>query len=351
MSKHRIAWLPGDGIGVDVCDATKIVLDALPLDAEYIRGEIGWTCWERYGEALPAETVALLETVHCGFFGAVTSKPHVAGYRSPIVRLRQEFDLYAGLFPCKAYPGNPLNLRDDVDIVLFRENTEGVSAAVEFRPLPPELLALPGMRHGLDPQEAVAALWMVTREGTRRIVRRAFEYARQKGRKKVTVVHKANVHREIDGFFLEEARLVAQEFSGIAYEEENVDAVSVWLLRKPSVFDVVVVTSVFGNLLQAQAAQLTGGFGFAPSANIGARVAIFEPMHGSAPKYAGQYKANPMAAILAARLMLEWLGEPVAARRLEDAVAAVIREGKVRTYDMGGTHSTLEMAEEVAHKL
>lgn len=351
MARHRIAWLPGDGIGLDVCDATKIVLDALPLDAEFVPGEIGWTCWERYGDPLPPQTVALLEQVSCGFFGAAMSKPHIPGYRSPIVRIRQEFDLYAGLVPCRAYLGNPLNLHDDVDLVLFGSNCEGTAAAVEFRPLPPELLAVPGMKAGLDPQAAAASLWVITREGSRRLVRRAFEYAREKGRKKVTVVHKANVHRETDGLFLEEAREVAAGFADIAFEEANVDAVSGWMIRTPAAFDVVVATSLFATPLANSASQLVGGFGFVPSANIGARLAVFEPLHGSAPKYAGQYRVNPIAAILAARLMLEWLGESVLATRLENAVAAVLREGKVRTYDMGGTHSTLEMAEEVAHKL
>jgi 3-isopropylmalate dehydrogenase len=351
VARYKIAWLPGDGIGVDVCDATKIVLDAVALDAEYIPGEIGWTCWERYGDALPKETISLLERVNCGFFGAITSKPHVPGYRSPIVRMRQLFDLYCALRPCKAYPGNPLNLREGVDIVVFRENTEGMYAGVEYRPLPPELLAVPNMKPGLDPQETAITMRIITRKASNRIVRKAFEYAREKGRKKVTIVHKANVMRQTCGLFLEEARKVAAEFPDIAWEEANVDAIAMWMLKNPLAYDIIVTTNLFGDILSDEAAQICGGMGFASSANIGAKLAVFEPTHGSAPKYAGQYKVNPIAAFLAARLMLEWLGEAASASRLENAIATVIREGKVRTYDMGGSNSTLEMAEAVAKKL
>jgi 3-isopropylmalate dehydrogenase len=235
--------------------------------------------------------------------------------------------------------------------VVFRENTEGMYAGVEYRPLPPELLAVPNMKPGLDPQETAITMRIITRKASNRIVRKAFEYAREKGRKKVTIVHKANVMRQTCGLFLEEARKVAAEFPDIAWEEANVDAIAMWMLKNPLAYDIIVTTNLFGDILSDEAAQICGGMGFASSANIGAKLAVFEPTHGSAPKYAGQYKVNPIAAFLAARLMLEWLGEAASASRLENAIATVIREGKVRTYDMGGSNSTLEMAEAVAKKL
>jgi len=351
MAKYKIAWMPGDGIGVDVLDAAKIVFDAIALNAEYIPAEIGWTCWERYGNALPDATIEILKNSTCGFFGAITSKPHVPGYRSPIVKMRQLFDLYINLRPCKAYPGNPLNLKEGIDLVIFRENTEGLYFGAEFFPLPPELAELEGVKGRVDPSETAISLRVITRKGSHRIVKAAFEYAREHKRKSVTVVHKANVVRKTCGLFLEEAQKVAKEFPDIEYREANIDAVAMWLIKNPNDYDVFVTTNLFGDIISDEAAQLVGGLGFASAGNIGERFAVFEPTHGSAPKYAGQYKVNPMATLLAARLMLEWLGESAKAEKLENAIAAVIKEGKKRTYDMGGTSSTLEVAEEVAKKL
>jgi isopropylmalate/isohomocitrate dehydrogenase-like protein len=351
MAKYKIAWMPGDGIGVDVLDAAKIVFDAIALDAEYIPAEIGWTCWERYGNALPDATVEILKNSTCGFFGAITSKPHVPGYRSPIVKIRQFFDLYINLRPCKAYPGNPLNLKENIDLVIFRENTEGLYFGAEFFPLPPEIAQLEGVKGRVDPNETAVSLRVITRKGSHRIVKAAFEYAREHKRRSVTVVHKANVVRKTCGLFLEEAQKVAKEFPDIEYREANVDAVAMWLIKNPTDYDVFVTTNLFGDIISDEAAQLVGGLGFASAGNIGNRFAVFEPTHGSAPKYAGQYKVNPMATLLAARLMLEWLGETTKAAKLEAAIAAVIKEGRKRTYDMGGTSTTLEVAEEVAKKL
>jgi 3-isopropylmalate dehydrogenase len=351
MAKYKIVWMPGDGIGVDVLDAAKIVLDAVAIDAEYTPAEIGWTCWEKYGNALPDATVEILKNSTCGFFGAITSKPHVPGYRSPIVRMRQLFDLYINQRPCKAYPGNPLNLKEGIDIVIFRENTEGLYFGAEYFPVPAGLAELEGIKGRIDPAETAISLRVITRKGSNRIVRAAFDFAVKHNRKCVTVVHKANVVRKTCGLFLEEAKKVSQEYPGIEYREENVDAVAMWLIKNPTSYDVIVTTNLFGDIISDEAAQLVGGLGFASSGNIGTNLAVFEPTHGSAPKYAGQYKVNPMATLLAARLMLEWLGETAKASRLEDAIATVIREGKKRTYDMGGASTTLEVAEEVARKL
>jgi len=372
MARYRIAWLPGDGIGKDVMDAARIVLDAIRLDADYVPGDIGWDFWCREGDALPPRTLELLTSVHAAMFGAITSKPARAAeaelepplrgtglvYRSPIVRMRQLFDLYVCLRPCKAYPGNPLNHRDDINLVIFRENTEDLYAGVEFSPVPPELAAVLAKTSkpftpfkDLAPDAYAISCKVNTRRGSARIVRAAFEHARRSGRGKVTIVHKANVVRATDGLFLEEARKVAAEYPEIRVDEANVDAICMWLLKNPTSYEVLVAPNLYGDIISDLAAQMVGGLGFGCSGNIGEKLAVFEPSHGSAPKYAGQYKVNPIATILAAKMMLDWLGEPDKAGRLERAVAAVIAAGRVRTYDMGGTSTTLEVAEAVAREL
>lgn len=372
MSKFRIAWLPGDGIGKDVMDAARIVLEGIRLDAEYVHGDIGWDFWCREGDAFPQRTVDLLKTVNAAMFGAITSKPVKAAeaelvpelrgkglvYRSPIVRMRQMFDLYICLRPCRAYPGNPLNFKEGIDLVVFRENTEDLYAGVEFSPVPGELsgtlarLSKPFHPFKDLPGDSYAVSCKVnTKKGSERIVRAAFEFAQKQKRRKVTIVHKANVVRATDGLFLEEARRVAREFPGIEVDEANVDAICMWLLKNPHSYDVLVAPNLYGDIISDLAAQMVGGLGFGCSGNIGQTLAVFEPSHGSAPKYAGQHKVNPIATILAARMMLEWLGEGEKAARLEDATAAVIREGKVRTYDMGGTSSTLDVAHAIAAQL
>jgi len=372
MAQYRIAWLAGDGIGKDVMDAARIVLDAVRLDATYPAGEIGWEFWCREGDALPARTIELLGGVDAAMFGAITSKPARAAeaelapelrgtglvYRSPIVRMRQLFDLYVCLRPCRAYPGNPLNFKEGIDLVIFRENTEDLYAGVEFSPVPPELSAVlasaskPFAPFKDLPGDAYAVSCKVnTKRGSERIARAAFEHAKHNGRKKVTVVHKANVVRATDGLFLEEARKVAAEYPGIQLDEANVDAICMWLLKNPLSYEVLVAPNLYGDIISDLAAQMVGGLGFGCSGNIGEQLAVFEPSHGSAPKYAGQYKVNPIATLLAAKMMLDWLGETAKAARLERAVAAVICAGRERTYDMGGTSTTLEGAEAVAREL
>lgn len=370
--KYKIAWLPGDGIGVDVLDAAKIVLDKLDLNAEYIHGDIGWEFWRTEGDALPQRTIDLLKSVDAAMFGAITSKPVKAAeeelapelkgkgliYRSPIVRMRQMFDLYICLRPCKAYPGNPLNYKEDIDLVIFRENTEDLYSGVEFSPVPQELaevlgrLSKPfGAFKDVPLNELAVSCKVVTRKGSERILRAAFEYARKYGRKKVTVIHKANVVRAAEGLFLDIAKEVHKDYPEIEMDDANVDAICMWLLKNPKNYDVMVATNMFGDIISDLAAQMVGGLGFGCSGNIGERLGVFEPSHGSAPKYAGQYKVNPIATILSAKMMLDWLGETDKAAAVERAVAEVIREGKVRTYDMGGSNSTLEMGEAVAARL
>jgi len=276
-------------------------------------------------------------------------------YRSPIVRMRQMFDLYNCLRPCKAYPGNPLNFKEGIDLVVFRENTEDLYAGVEFHPVPAELAGtLAQVSKTFVPfkdlagDEYAVSCKINTRKGSERIVREAFEFARNSGRRKVTIVHKANVVRATDGLFLEEARRVAKEYPQIQLDDANVDAICMWLLKNPFNYDVLVAPNLYGDIISDLCAQMVGGLGFGCSGNIGSTLAVFEPTHGSAPKYAGQYKVNPIATILAAKMMLQWLGENDRADRVEQAVAAVIKEGKIRTYDMGGKNSTLDMAEAIA---
>ncbi|MEO0226000.1 MAG: isocitrate/isopropylmalate dehydrogenase family protein, partial [candidate division WOR-3 bacterium] len=362
-AKYRIAWLPGDGVGKDVLDAAKIVLEKLKLDAEYINGDIGWEFWKKEGDPLPERTIEMMKDTTCALFGAITSKPqHEAVkelnpeirdkgfvYRSPIVRMRQLFDLYICLRPCYAYPGNHLNYRENIDLVIFRENTEDLYSGVEFNPVPEEMLRIKGMEK--VPAGAAVSLKINTRKGCERIIRAAFDFARKKRRHKVTAVHKANVVRMTDGLFLEVFYEVAREYPEIQADNANIDSLTMWLLKNPLNYDVLVAPNLYGDIISDLCAQMVGGLGFASSGNIGDNYAVFEPTHGSAPKYAGLYKVNPIATILAVKLMLEWLNEEDRARRLESAVAQVIKEQKVKTYDMGGTASTLEMAEAIAKKI
>jgi 3-isopropylmalate dehydrogenase len=371
-AKHTIAWLPGDGVGVDVMNATRVVLDRVGFDAEYIHGDIGWDFWCREGDAFPARTVELLKRVDAAMFGAITSKPVKAAeaelapalqgkglvYRSPIVRMRQLFDLYVCLRPCKAYAGNPLNYKEGIDLVVFRENTEDLYAGVEFNTVPDKLrdvlleLSPPFKAFAnIAGSEYAISTKINTRRGSERIIRAAFEFAQKFGRKKVTVVHKANVVRATDGLFLETAKRVAKDFPTIAMDDANIDAMTMWLLKNPFNYDVLVAPNLYGDIISDLCAQMVGGLGFGCSGNIGEKLAVFEPTHGSAPKYAGQNKVNPIATIMAAKMMLDWLGEPAAAARVENAMAAVVREGRVRTYDMGGTATTMQMAEAIASKL
>jgi len=372
MPRYKIAWLPGDGVGVDVMDATKIVLDRLKLDAEYIHGDIGWEFWCQEGDALPARTIELLSNVDAALFGAITSKPVKAAeaelapalkgtgliYRSPIVRMRQLFDLYVCLRPMKAYAGNALNHDDKIDLVMFRENTEDLYAGVEFSPVPPQLAETlkslsPAFKPfaGLAPDQYAVSCKINTKKGSERIVDAAFAFARKHHRRKVTVVHKANVVRATDGLFLETAKEVASRYPDVAWDEANVDAITMWLLKNPLNYDVLVAPNLYGDIVSDLCAQMVGGLGFACSGNIGDTLAVFEPTHGSAPKYAGQYKVNPIATVLTAKMMLDWLGEQEMATRVERATAAVIKQGQVRTYDMGGSNTTLEMAEAIAREL
>jgi len=370
MAKYHIAWLPGDGVGNDVMDAAKIVLDTVDLDAEYIYGDIGWEFWKKEGDPLPKRTIDLLKETDCGLFGAITSKPNQEAqkelspklrnkgfvYSSPIVRLRQTFNLHTNLRPCKAFEGNPLNYRDDIDLVVFRENTEGLYAGVEFHPVPKEIFKALSVHKKMKKfnnnqlEDIAISLRIFTRKACQNIIRQAFEYARVHNRKSVTLIEKPNVIRETSGMMVQEARKIANKYSDITFWETNVDAMCMWLVKNPQDYDVLVSSNMFGDIISDLSAQLVGGLGFAASGNIGDDFAVFEPTHGSAPKYAGQYKVNPIAMIQSVKLMLDWLGEKNNANKLDQAISNVIREGKVKTYDIGGCNTSLEVAEEITKK-
>ncbi len=382
MAKYTIAWMPGDGVGNDVMEACRIVLDHMKLDAEYRPCDIGWKFWCEEGNALPDRTVKALEGTTCGLFGAITSKPQDEAkeelvpelkgkglvYFSPIVKLRQMFNLHTNMRPCKSYAGNPLNYRGTaianphgsdiaIDQVVFRENTEGMYGGVEFFPLPEPvyeaLCANPKMKpwkaKGLE--NVALSTRIVSRQGCTSICTQAFEFAKKTGRKRVTLIEKPNVLRETGGLMTRCFREVAKSYPEIWADEANIDAICMWMFKNPQDYSVLVAENMFGDIVSDLCAGLIGGLGFAPSANLGNSYAVFEPTHGSAPKYAGQYKVNPIAMLLTAKMMLDWLKEPVMAASLESAIAAVIKEGKVRTYDLGGKATTLDVAKEIARKI
>jgi len=368
MVKYHIAWLPGDGVGNDVMESAKIILDTIGLDAEYIPGDVGWEFWKKEGDPLPERTIQLLQETDCCLFGAITSKPNEEAqkeldpslqgkgfmYSSPIVRLRQLLNLHTNLRPCKAFKGNPLNYRDDIDLVVFRENTEGLYAGVEFHPVPDhirEALGIhPKMKKFMDtPAEDLAISTRIfTRNACKNILTQAFEYAKKHNRKSVTVVEKPNVIRETSGMMIEEARKLSKQYPSIELWETNVDAMTMWLVKNPQDYDVLVASNMFGDIISDLSAQLIGGLGFAASGNIGDDYGLFEPTHGSAPKYAGQYRVNPTAMLLSTKLMLDWLGETKSAQRLLEAISENILEGKIKTYDLGGNNTTLEVANDIA---
>jgi len=372
MAKYKIAWLPGDGVGNDVMDAARIVLDTLGLDAEYKHGDVGWEFWKHEGNPLPDRTIDLLKECDVCLFGAITSKPKDEAakeidpelkdrgfvYFSPIVNLRQIFNLRTNMRPCKAFKGNPLNYRDDIDLVVFRENTEGMYCGIEFHPVPDELKEVLNKHHKKmakfmkTPGEDMAiSTRLMTRKACENIIRDAYEYAKKHGYPTVTVVEKPNVLRETGGLMVRTAREVAKDYPDIELWETNIDAMCMWLVKNPQKYGVLVAENLFGDIISDLSAQLVGGLGFAASGNIGDGFALFEPTHGSAPKYAGQYKVNPTAMLLSVKMMLDYLGEIRMANALMESIAGVIEEGKFRTYDMGGDSTTLEVAKEIARKI
>jgi 3-isopropylmalate dehydrogenase len=394
MTRHTVVAMPGDGIGKTVLPEAIRVLDAVGFAADYVDADIGWDCWTREGNALPERTVDLLARHRLGLFGAITSKPKKAAdaelkpelrgkglsYFSPIVGMRQRFNLDICLRPCRSFEGNPLNFvrkkptggveEPLVNTAVFRQNTEGMYSGVEWTDPPRQVRDALATHPKWKPFASVAgpdlavSTRIVTRPVTRRILRAAFEHARTHGYRSVTVCEKPNVLRETSGMFEDEAKLVAKEFPGIELWSTNIDAQMMWLTKNPEEYGVIVCENLFGDIVSDAFAGLVGGLGFACSGNIGDEVAVFEPTHGSAPKYAAYPVpiVNPIAMILSAAMLLDHVKERERAERIRGAVATVVREGKVRTYDMmrmpgspdavkNGAASTRQMTDAILAKL
>ena len=323
---YRICVIPGDGIGPEVMEAALTVLKAMDLDMEFYPALAGNACYQKLGTTIPSQTVDLALQTDATLFGAITTVP---GQRSAILTLRKELDLYANLRPVKSYPGIDA-LYPDLDFLIVRENTEGLYAGQEeYTP------------------DGAQALRVVTRKASRRICEFAFRQAQNKGFKRVTAVHKANVLMKTDGIFREAFYQVAEEYPELEAEDLYVDAAAMFLVKNPQRFQVLVTTNLFGDILSDEGAGLVGGLGMVPSANIGDKNALFEPVHGSAPDIAGQGVANPTAMLLSVVMMLRHLKEEDEASKLEKALLMTLKEGRVLTPDLGGDASTLKMAQEV----
>jgi homoisocitrate dehydrogenase len=326
---YKITLLPGDGIGPEVIACAEQVLRVLPLEFEFTRAEIGFDAYERLGTPLPDATLQSIRSSHAALFGAVTTPPNLPGYFSPVVRMRQKLDLYANLRPIRSTP-HPSS-RPGIDLLIVRENTEGLYSGLE--------------RLEDDGNRAITER-VITRKGSERIIRKAFDLARQTGRKKAHVVHKANVLRQTCGLFRAVALEIAREYPEIEMLEMLVDTCAMELVRAPEQFEVIVTTNLFGDILSDEACMFVGGLGVAASGNIGTAAAVFEPVHGSAPPLVGTGKANPTATFLATAMMLEHLGETEQASRLRNAVESCIAAGQV-TPDLGGALTTDGMTRKV----
>ena len=330
--------IPGDGIGPDITDATVRVLEAAGAQFEWDRRLAGMAAVDKFDDPMPDETIASIERTGLALKGPLET-PVGGGYRSVNVALRRTFDLYANVRPARSVVAG--GRFDNVDIVLIRENTEGLYSGIEH------YIAI-----GPDPRAAAESTAVVTRYGSERIIRYAFEYAVAHGRKKVTLVHKANILKFTGGLFREVGQAIAKEYAGrVEYDERIVDAMAMQLVIKPEIFDVVVTTNLFGDILSDLISGLVGGLGLAPGANLGESAAIFEAVHGTAPDIAGKGVANPGALIYAACLMLEHLNDHARARRIRDAMEAVIRERKTVTRDLGGTATTAQFSDAIIARL
>jgi isocitrate dehydrogenase (NAD+) len=366
MPKYTVVTMPGDGIGNQVLPESLRVLQAVGFDAVYVPADIGWDCWCKEGNALPDRTIELLAKHKLGLFGAITSKPNKETqaelkpelrrkgyiYYSPIVTMRQKFNLDICMRPCVGFTGNPLNYvrkRTDggfdepqINSTVFRQNTEGMYAGIEWTN-PPELVRNALNSHpkfkifaGVPGPDIAVSVRIITRPAARRIISAAFEYAKKKKFKAVTICEKPNVVRETSGMMEETAKEIQRNYPDIQLWSTNIDAQLMWLNKNPEDYNVIVASNLFGDILSDAFAGLVGGLGFAASGNIGDTVAVFEPTHGSAPKYAELNPpiVNPIAMILSAAMMIEHVGETEKAERIRNAVASVVKEGKVRTYDM-----------------
>jgi isocitrate dehydrogenase (NAD+) len=333
---YKVTLIPGDGIGPEITEATRRVLEATGVDFEWDVHNAGADVIEEYGTPLPQQVLDSIRKNRVALKGPVTT-PVGSGFRSVNVAMRKALDLYACLRPCKSYAGVPSRYQE-VDIVVVRENTEDLYAGIEFeRGSAGAARLIELLKETQDVaagKDAGFSIKLISERGSRRIVRYAFEYAHREGRKKVTAVHKANILKFSDGLFLAVAQEVAKNYPDIEFEDRIVDNMTMQLVRRPQQFDVIVAPNLYGDILSDLCAGLVGGLGVAPGGNIGESAALFEPTHGSAPKYKGQNKVNPMAMMLSGVMMLSHLGETEAARKLETAIAAVIAAGRDVTYDL-----------------
>jgi len=394
MSKRTIVTMPGDGIGKTVLPEAIRTLNAVDFNADYIHADIGWEFWCKEGNPLPQRTLDLLKEHKVSLFGAITSKPKTEAanelapdlqdkgyvYYSPIVGLRQHFNLDICIRPCKSFKDNPLNFirkgknntieEPEVDVVIFRQNTEGLYCGIEWTNPSAEVYAAlnthPKMKNftWCPKEELAISTRIFTKKATERIIRAAFEHAKNFGYKTVTLCEKPNVIRETSGMMLAYAKDIAKEYDGISLRNTNIDAQMMWLTKNPEAYGVFVSGNMFGDILSDGFAGLTGGLGFACSANIGKDVAVFEPTHGSAPKYA-EYETSivsPIAMILSACMMLDHIGETEKASKIRNAISKAVEQGKVRTYDMlklsgsqdvlnQGAASTTQMTDEIIKHL
>ena len=333
MTRHRICLLPGDGIGPEVIASARDVLTALPIQWDFIECGIGFGEYQRSGSPLPDSTINEIRRADAALFGAVTTPPNIPNYFSPVVRMRQSLNLYANLRPTRSIPH--ASSRAGIDMVIVRENTEGLYSGIE--------------RVEDDGDRAITER-VITRKGSERIVRKAFDLARQAGRKSIHLVHKANVLRQTCGLFRAVAFEVAKEYPDITMNEMLVDTCAMELVRAPEQFEIIVTTNLFGDILSDEACMFVGGLGVAASGNIGKDAAVFEPVHGSAPTLVGTGKANPTATFLAAAMMLDHLGEIEQASRLRNAVEACIANNET-TPDLGGALTTSQMTQQVIGRI
>jgi len=330
---YKICLLPGDGIGPEVINCAEQVLRVLPVDLDFVRAEIGFGAYKRLGTPLPDSTLDEIRLSSAALFGAVTTPPNLPGYFSPVVRMRQSLELYANLRPTRSIPHS--SSRPNIDLTIVRENTEGLYSGIE--------------RLEDDGNRAITER-VITRKGSERIIRKAFDLARQTNRKTVHVVHKANVLRQTCGLFRSVALEVAKEYPDITMHEMLVDTCAMELVRAPEQFEIIVTTNLFGDILSDEACMFVGGLGVAASGNIGVDTAVFEPVHGSAPTLVGTGKANPVATFLAAAMMLDYLNEIESAERLRNAVNDCIANGE-STPDLGGSLTTGQVTEKVKFRM
>jgi isocitrate dehydrogenase (NAD+) len=333
---YDVTLIPGDGTGPEITEATRRVLEATGVEFNWHVRDAGLAVLEKHGTVLPEEVIQSIRETKVGLKGPITT-PVGKGFRSANVALRKSLDLYANLRPAHSYPG--LRSRyENIDLIIVRENTEDLYAGIEFQrgsAEMDELIEFIARTTGTKlSKDAAISFKYISVPASRRIVKFAFDYARANSRRKVTAVHKANIMKFSDGLFLQVAQEVAKEYPDIQFEDRIVDNMCMQLVQKPEIYDVLVLPNLYGDILSDLSAGLIGGLGVAPGANIGDKYAVFEPVHGSAPKYAGQNKVNPMAMMFSGVLMLRHLGEREAAARLQNAMAAVIAEGKSVTYDL-----------------